>query len=114
LRDKGLASDVGTLYGDPADVHRASYRSGHAAGQGERLRGEEVLPNVATSDREDRTPDDVFEYLLELALMGAMVPVQYLVVGFSELDLVPLRRTPYQCSGGVRRPGPRPSRPVDR
>jgi alkylation response protein AidB-like acyl-CoA dehydrogenase len=54
---------------------------------------EEVLPNVATWDREDRTPDEVFEYLLELGLMGAQVPKEYGGVGFSVLDMVPVWRT---------------------
>jgi alkylation response protein AidB-like acyl-CoA dehydrogenase len=54
---------------------------------------DEVLPNVATWDREDRLPDSAFEHLMELGLMGAMVPEEYGGVGFSVLDLVPVWRT---------------------
>jgi len=54
---------------------------------------DEVLPNVATWDREDRIPDSAFEYLMDLGLMGALVPPQYGGIGFTVLDLVPVWRT---------------------
>jgi alkylation response protein AidB-like acyl-CoA dehydrogenase len=54
---------------------------------------EDVLPNVATWDREDRIPDYVFDRLLELGLMGAMVPPEYGGHGFKVIDLVPVWRT---------------------
>jgi alkylation response protein AidB-like acyl-CoA dehydrogenase len=52
----------------------------------------EVLPNVATWDREDRIPDSVFEWLMDQGLMGALVPPEYGGVGFKVLDLVPVWR----------------------
>ena len=53
---------------------------------------DEVLPNVATWDREDRLPDSAFEFLMDIGLMGALVPKEYGGVGFSVLDLVPVWR----------------------
>src|SRR5437667_375537 len=41
---------------------------------------EEVLPNVATWDREDRIPDAAFEALLELGPMGASADVIFMLV----------------------------------
>jgi alkylation response protein AidB-like acyl-CoA dehydrogenase len=54
---------------------------------------EQVLPNVAQWDREDVLPEPVFEHLMDLGLMGALVPREYGGVGFSVLDLVPVWRT---------------------
>lgn len=54
---------------------------------------DEVLPNVAEWDREDRVPDDVFERLLALGLTGALVPQEYGGRGFTVLELVPIWRT---------------------
>jgi alkylation response protein AidB-like acyl-CoA dehydrogenase len=53
----------------------------------------EVLPNVAAWDRDDRLPDEVFARLIELGLTGAMVPPQYGGPGFKAIDLVPVWRT---------------------
>ncbi len=53
----------------------------------------EVLPNVATWDRDDVLPDSAFDRLMTLGLMGAMVPVEYGGPGFTVLDLVPVWRT---------------------
>lgn len=53
----------------------------------------EVLPNVAEWDRDDRLPDEAFARLIELGLMGAMVPLEYGGRGFGVIDLVPVWRT---------------------
>jgi alkylation response protein AidB-like acyl-CoA dehydrogenase len=53
----------------------------------------EVLPNVGDWDREDVLPDSAFERLIELGLMGAMVPPEYGGPGLKVLDLVPIWRT---------------------
>jgi alkylation response protein AidB-like acyl-CoA dehydrogenase len=54
---------------------------------------DEVLPNVAAWDRDDRLPDEVFARLLELGLTGAMVPPEYGGPGLKAIDLVPVWRT---------------------
>ena len=54
---------------------------------------ETVLPNVAQWDRDDELPDPVFDRLMELGLMGALVPEEYGGPGFKVLDLVPIWRT---------------------
>lgn len=54
---------------------------------------DEVLPNVAAWDRDDRLPDEVFARLIELGLTGAMVPPKYGGPGFKAIDLVPVWRT---------------------
>jgi alkylation response protein AidB-like acyl-CoA dehydrogenase len=54
---------------------------------------EQVLPNVAQWDRDDVLPESVFEHLMDLGLMGALVPREYGGVGFTVLDLVPVWRT---------------------
>jgi alkylation response protein AidB-like acyl-CoA dehydrogenase len=54
---------------------------------------DEVLPNVVTWDREDLLPDRAFDHLMELGLMGAMVPPQYGGRGFTVQELVPVWRT---------------------
>jgi alkylation response protein AidB-like acyl-CoA dehydrogenase len=53
----------------------------------------EVLPNVAAWDRDDHLPDEMFERLVELGLMGAMVPPEYGGPGLKVIDLVPVWRT---------------------
>ena len=58
-----------------------------------RFVAEEVLPNVGTWDRDDVLPDNAFAALLELGLMGAMVPAEYGGPAFAVLDLVPVWRT---------------------
>jgi len=52
-----------------------------------------VLPNVAAWDREDRIPDDAFAQLLELGLVGALIPREYGGGGLAVADLVPAWRT---------------------
>jgi alkylation response protein AidB-like acyl-CoA dehydrogenase len=54
---------------------------------------EQVLPNVAAWDRDDVLPDHAFAQLIDLGLMGAMVPPEYGGPGFTVLDLVPVWRT---------------------
>jgi alkylation response protein AidB-like acyl-CoA dehydrogenase len=54
---------------------------------------QDVLPNVAQWDREDVLPEAAFDRLMELGLMGAMVPAQYGGPGHTVLDLVPVWRT---------------------
>jgi alkylation response protein AidB-like acyl-CoA dehydrogenase len=54
---------------------------------------DEVLPNVAAWDREDLLPADVFARLMDLGLMGAMVPPEYGGLGLKVIDLVPVWRT---------------------
>ena len=53
----------------------------------------EVLPNVATWDRDDVLPDSAFDRLIGLGLMGAMVPPEYGGPGLKVIDLVPVWRT---------------------
>jgi alkylation response protein AidB-like acyl-CoA dehydrogenase len=53
----------------------------------------DVLPNVAQWDRDDHLPDEVFARLLDLGLMGAMVPPEYGGPGLAAIDLVPVWRT---------------------
>jgi alkylation response protein AidB-like acyl-CoA dehydrogenase len=53
----------------------------------------EVLPNVAAWDRDDRLPDEIFGRLVELGLMGAMVPPEYGGPGLKVTELVPVWRT---------------------
>jgi alkylation response protein AidB-like acyl-CoA dehydrogenase len=52
-----------------------------------------VLPNVTQWDRDDVLPDEIFDRLMELGLMGALVPKQYGGPGFSVLDMIPVWRT---------------------
>jgi alkylation response protein AidB-like acyl-CoA dehydrogenase len=54
---------------------------------------QDVLPNVAEWDREDIVPDRIFDRLMDLGLMGAMVPPKYGGKGLSVSDLVPVWRT---------------------
>jgi alkylation response protein AidB-like acyl-CoA dehydrogenase len=54
---------------------------------------EEVLPNVAAWDREDRLPESVVSRLLELGLPGAMVPAEHGGQGLTVAELVPVWRT---------------------
>ena len=54
---------------------------------------ETVLPNVAAWDRDDELPDAVFAHLMDLGLMGALVPAEYGGPGFTVLDLIPVWRT---------------------
>jgi alkylation response protein AidB-like acyl-CoA dehydrogenase len=54
---------------------------------------EEVLPNVAGWDRDDALPDEVFDRLMGLGLMGAMVPSEFGGPGLSVAELVPVWRT---------------------
>lgn len=54
---------------------------------------DDVLPNVADWDRQDVLPDRAFDRLMELRLMGSMVPADYGGPAHSVLDLVPVWRT---------------------
>ncbi|MGA9857624.1 MAG: acyl-CoA dehydrogenase family protein [Solirubrobacteraceae bacterium] len=53
----------------------------------------DVLPNVGAWDRDDVLPDNVFGRLMDLGLMGAMVPPEYGGRGFTVQELVPVWRT---------------------
>lgn len=57
------------------------------------LVADEVLPNVARWDRDDALPDHMFERLLGLGLMGAMVPSEFGGLGLGLAELVPVWRT---------------------
>ena len=52
-----------------------------------------VLPQVPDWDREDVLPESAFGRLMELGLMGALVPPEYGGPGFTVLELVPVWRT---------------------
>ena len=54
---------------------------------------DEVLPNVAGWDREDLIPESAFHRLMDLGLMGAMVPPEYGGQGFTVQELMPVWRT---------------------
>ncbi len=54
---------------------------------------DEVLPNVADWDREDVLPPAAFTRLMDLGLMGALVPARYGGPGLSVSELVPVWRT---------------------
>ena len=53
---------------------------------------DEVLPNVAGWDREDVIPESAFRRLMDLGLMGAMVPHEYGGQGLTVQDLMPVWR----------------------
>ena len=54
---------------------------------------EDVLPNVAEWDRDDALPDEVFDRLMRLGLMGAMVPSEFGGLALKVAELVPVWRT---------------------
>jgi alkylation response protein AidB-like acyl-CoA dehydrogenase len=54
---------------------------------------DEVLPSVTTWDRQDALPDAAIARLIDLGLMGALVPSEYGGHGFTVLELVPVWRT---------------------
>ncbi len=54
---------------------------------------DEVLPNVADWDRDDVLPESAMRRLMDLGLMGAMVPRRYGGRGFTVQELMPVWRT---------------------
>ena len=52
-----------------------------------------VRPNVAQWDREDAIPEDAFARLLDLGLIGALIPARYGGQGLGVADIVPAWRT---------------------
>ena len=52
-----------------------------------------VHPNVAQWDREDAIPEDAFARLLDLGLIGALIPARYGGQGLGVADIVPAWRT---------------------
>jgi alkylation response protein AidB-like acyl-CoA dehydrogenase len=53
----------------------------------------EVLPNVAEWDRDDVLPPAAFARLVDIGLMGALVPTRYGGPGLTVAELVPVWRT---------------------
>jgi alkylation response protein AidB-like acyl-CoA dehydrogenase len=58
----------------------------------ERFVADEVLPDVAEWDRDDRLPDAAIERMVALGVTGALVPERYGGPGLGVADLVPVWR----------------------